>query len=223
MLRRVALPLCSLVVAVVATAAPAPVYRPPMASGVWVNGWDEPLDPKGDCRFDRRGDRLTLTMPGKGLAGQDAPHLLREVVGDFQLTVRAGGEFLPGKDGGRSAGVVIVSGRNRCRLERWGVRGEVVMQGIDATWHCDGQCKGHNEGCDRNPPRKHAYFRVTRKGDVMQLEVSEDASAWRVMFDQYPFAKKLPKILKVGVYAEATAEGEFKPVFDQVKLTRPAK
>src|SRR4051794_29077562 len=91
--------LCSLLVAVAAVAAPAPVYR---ASGVWVEGWAEPVDPLGDSRFDRDSKTLSVTVRGKkegsgrGYLGRDLPYaarLLRDVDGDFSAQVRVGGDF----------------------------------------------------------------------------------------------------------------------------------
>ena len=116
-MHRLAACLLCAAVAFAAFAAPAPVHRTPRASGVWVKGWDEPIDPKGACRFDRKGDRLTLTMPGKrARLSEDAPHLLREVVGDFVVTVRVGGGFLGEKVGGRIAlaGLEVASSQSRC-------------------------------------------------------------------------------------------------------------
>ena len=68
--------------------APAPFHR---ETGAWYNGWDRPLDAVGGCKFDRHGDKLTITVPGKPHAlnvreGRlDAPHLLRNVEGDFDV------------------------------------------------------------------------------------------------------------------------------------------
>ena len=53
-----ALLLCAFA-ALVATATPAPEPKP------WVTGWEK-VDPKRDSRFERRGDELTITVPGKG-------------------------------------------------------------------------------------------------------------------------------------------------------------
>src|SRR5947209_3073819 len=90
-----------LLAALVATAADgAPVPRP-KASPVWTRGWDRPVNPGGRCRFDRTGDKLTLTVPGRG-HGLDvsngrlnAPRLLRDLRGDFVVQVRVGGDFRP--------------------------------------------------------------------------------------------------------------------------------
>src|SRR5690242_14159504 len=79
--------LMCVLVAGVALATPAPPERP------WVTGWDKPVDPKKDCRFERREERLTITVPGEGheLSVQgdlNAPRLLRDVEGDFAAEVR---------------------------------------------------------------------------------------------------------------------------------------
>ena len=58
--RRAALLLSCALAAVVVTAAPAPVARP------WFAGWGRPVDPAGDCQFDRQGDKLTIHVPGGG-------------------------------------------------------------------------------------------------------------------------------------------------------------
>src|SRR4051794_6272305 len=94
-------------------AAPAPRPRPPTP---WVTGWDKPVDPSGDCRFDRDGDRLTISVPGKGHElnyerPMTAPQLLRDVEGDFDVQVRVTATFLPvnplGVGGTRSACILL--------------------------------------------------------------------------------------------------------------------
>ena len=59
MLRIFAMLFCA-IIAFSGTAAPTPVYKPP--SGVWVNGWDDPVGKVAGCHFDRRGDGLTVTL-----------------------------------------------------------------------------------------------------------------------------------------------------------------
>lgn len=55
--------ICALVAAAAVVGALALKARP---STVWMDGWDEPVDPLGGCRFDREGDTLTMTVPGEG-------------------------------------------------------------------------------------------------------------------------------------------------------------
>src|SRR5207253_2814760 len=103
-------------------AAPAPLPRP------WALGWDRPVDPLGDCRFERAGEVLTITVPGErhGLEASgrylNAPRLLRDVKGDFS-SVRVGGGLRPGgRNRCRSAGLVVTDGRALVRLVRTGAR-----------------------------------------------------------------------------------------------------
>src|SRR5437763_144727 len=74
-------------------ATPVPPPRP------WVTGGNKPVDPDGDCRFDRDGDKLTISIPGKDQTLYDselnAPRLLRDVAGDFVVEVRVSGMFEP--------------------------------------------------------------------------------------------------------------------------------
>jgi hypothetical protein len=76
-MHRIAALVLSALAALVATATPAPEPKP------WVTGWHRPIDPKEDCRFEREGDELSITVPGEGheLARLEAPRLLRDVEG----------------------------------------------------------------------------------------------------------------------------------------------
>src|ERR1700722_16379001 len=110
-MNRIAALLLGALLATLASAAPAPLPR----ADDWVSGWDKPV---GGCRFDRKGDKLTITVPGKGHAldvrgGRlGAPHILRDVEGDFVVEVRVGGTFKPtrGASGGRRAGILLRGG-----------------------------------------------------------------------------------------------------------------
>ena len=76
-----------LLVGVAVTAAPAPVYKPKPPVVPWVTGWDKPVDSIGDCRFDTKGDKLMISVPGR--AGRaTVPQMLREIEGDFNADFR---------------------------------------------------------------------------------------------------------------------------------------
>jgi hypothetical protein len=67
------------------------------------------VDEKKDCGFNRKGGKLTITVPGRGHkleyardggrcklgADSAAPMLLREVEGDFTVSVRVAGAVEP--------------------------------------------------------------------------------------------------------------------------------
>jgi hypothetical protein len=199
-------------------AAPAPFPRP---SKVWITGWDKPSDPVGDCRFVRRGDKLTISVPGKGheldlaKGHHNAPCLLREVVGDFVVQVRVGGNFRPddpkGHGGSRQAGLLL-AGKLKFTA------GQFAYDFSDSaktplTW-----LPRITIGDRRHPAgRLPVWLRLERRGNVVRLAFSPDGKKWKALGE--PLRIDLPRKLKVGVVAEATAEATFKAVFDQFKLT----
>lgn len=59
-----------------------------------AKGWNNPEDPHKDCKIQREGNALSIEMPGTDhdydpLRKQlNAPHILREIQGNFELQVR---------------------------------------------------------------------------------------------------------------------------------------
>ena len=120
------LALLFLVSASAIAAAPAPKPKP-MPTGPWFDGWGEPVDKQKDCRFDRKGGKLTVTVPGKGHkldiardgggfklgADSAAPMLLRELEGDFAVRFRVAGAVTAPLGRAREAfttGLVLLDG-----------------------------------------------------------------------------------------------------------------
>ncbi len=79
--------------------------------------WDKPVDPDHDCKFLVGKNMLTIEVPGKDHdLGADrgvmnAPHLFRDVEGDFTAQVRVDGDFSSGGAFGR--------GWSRTLRRRW--------------------------------------------------------------------------------------------------------
>ncbi len=220
-LRVVAILLCTLVVFSV-TAAPAPVYKakPPR---VWFDGWDDPIDKAGGCKITRKGEKLTLSVMGSN-PGKPAL-LLREVEGDFVLEVRVSGEFGSAlRMGERKAGVVLVIDGSHSRMDRvTEVEAGIVTGGFNAVLTGNGQMMACVSGPGQgNDIGNVSHFRVRRKGNVFILEAKEDRKEWTTMNNGFPVLI-LPKRIKIGVSAEATAPGPFNVEFDQFRLTKPAK
>jgi regulation of enolase protein 1 (concanavalin A-like superfamily) len=217
--RIAALLLCALA-ALVATATPAP-DKP------WVTGWEK-VDPKGDCKFEREGERLAITVPGEGhgVDDLDAPRLLREVEGDFVVEVRVTGECESSKeaDGLRGAGILILGSEEDITL---------TLELPGRTY--DGQARAWVRAvmrCPRSPgicwvhrlkpaptSQRSMYLCLARRRDTWRMSYSEDHKKWTDLDTQWKV--KLPRKLKVGVLAAATAEGAFKAVFDNFMLSRP--
>jgi regulation of enolase protein 1 (concanavalin A-like superfamily) len=203
---------CALLAVSGGLAAPAPLPRP---SQVWNTGWDRPVDPVGDCRFERQGDKLTITVPGKGheldvrQGRLDAPHLLRQAEGDFLVQVRVGVTAAAGRAGlllrgGDTDPVVTVqfavTGRRRCN-----VLAVVSRKGGGPTLRV-----GTYEGPPVGVP---AWLRLERRGRVGKVAFSEDGKKWVSL--NVPLEIALPQKVKVGVVAEAATEA----TFDQFQLT----
>jgi len=206
----------------VTLAAPAP--KP----SVWRTGWDRPVDPSRDCRFDYDGDKLTITVPGKNhgldVMGNrlNAPHLLREVRGDFDIQIRVSENFRPaGNEGYHRAGLLLMYEKTVLRVQRTASLAEKEKDwrlyiGMNSLGG-----KGGLTDVNPNPPVGiPAYLRVERRGHRFEVSSSEDGKKWT---QRCLTGYKLPEAIKVGVVAEATADGEFKVEFDQFKLSRPGK
>ncbi len=199
-------------------AAPAPFPRTTRPSVPWVTGWGKPEDPVGDCRFDRDGERLTITVPCKGhqldLASHrlNAPRLLREVEGDFvaQVRIERDGRMAsmePGSDA-RLAGLVLAGGGTfKLKL----TAGNMLLEQTDSSVFTTLPPSGPRVG---NP----VWLRLERRGNVLRLAYSADGKSWKYLAG--PLRLGLPRQVKVGVVAETTGEGVFKVVFDQFRLWR---
>ncbi len=75
---------------------PAKLVATPAAKGSFA--WDKPLDPKGKCKFQDAGGKLTIVIPHGNYnvwprGEMAAPRLLGDVAGDFTAQVRVGGKF----------------------------------------------------------------------------------------------------------------------------------
>jgi hypothetical protein len=217
-MHRLAASLLCAAVAFAAFAAPAPVYRTPRASEVWVKGWDEPLDPTGDSRFSRKGGRLALTVRGHRPGTTDftrVPCLLREVEGDFDLRVRVGGDFGQrglAADDRRLAGLVVQGDGGFVRFARSAIGGKSLICLFIKDYH-----PGHHHrerlSTQGTPP---AHLHLVRRGDRLSFR-SDEGVNWGEGYEESGYL--LPRKVKVGVFAEATAEGTFEAVFDQFSLT----
>jgi regulation of enolase protein 1 (concanavalin A-like superfamily) len=225
MSRYASLLLCAFVaVAAGVMAAPAPFPRLGRTEP-WITGWDRPVDLVGDCRFDRKGDTLTISVPGKGhqfVLGLGrkwckAPHLLREVEGDFIIDVSVGGNFLQCESGSRRAGILLLAGENGAKLYL-----EFDPERQKHYLLLDGCCCSPNsyQGREiRGPlPGKTMALRLERRGQTVLMKASLDGQGWKTVFKgQRCF--ELPRKVKVGVMAESTARGTFKAIFDTFRLT----
>jgi regulation of enolase protein 1 (concanavalin A-like superfamily) len=213
-MHRLAISMLFTLIAAGLMAAPAPVRRNP-----WATGWDRPVDTVGDCRFDHRGDTLTVTVPGKGhdldiRGGRlDAPHLLRPVEGDFRVQVRAGGAAA-----GRPVGLLLRGGDADPMITLQFTVTQPRRCNVLAVVSRKGGGPALRVGTYDGPPLGvSAWLRLERRGNVGTAAFSEDGKNWTTF--NVPLEIALPRKGKVGVVAVSTADGTFKAVFDRFVLT----
>jgi hypothetical protein len=256
---------CALLAVATVVAAPAPFAKPNRQTGPWFDGWNKPVDPLGDCCFDRKGDRLTITVPAEdhllevGCGRLVAPRLLRDAEGDFVVQVRVNGNFWGGRAavGYRRAGIIVMAGKDdpvlRVQVQLWseGAADEAKDWTIGSDVFCPRSKMGIATANGLTPKDTPVYLRLERRGDVWQA-YRRSGGEWARFFDaelqtRLQEWRKWPARLKVGVVAEAdtkgsyekwlqdwcfraqrphvrvvgkvTAEGSFKAVFSQFKLT----
>jgi regulation of enolase protein 1 (concanavalin A-like superfamily) len=203
-------------------AAPAPFPRPIRERGPWFDGWERPIDPLGDCQFNRKGDRLTITVPGKGHEFDiengclNAPRLLRGVEGDFIVQVRLATDHLTRFS---RAGLVLMSER----------RGAMLGLGIrpreESTLHVwqasffDLRGSGCTTTLDLiDLPGKACLLGLERSGQTIVIRGNPDGKGWKT-WETNDQGVPVPRRVKVGVFVEVRSRGTFKAVFDQFRLT----
>src|SRR5262249_34987401 len=161
-----------------------------------------------DCRFEHKGDKLTITVPGKGheldvrQGRLDAPHLVRQAEGDFLVRVRVGVTTAGGRAG------LIVRGGDADPVVPVQLR--VLGPGCNvlAVVSRKGGGPALRVGTYDGPPvGVPVWLRLERRGKVGKVAFSEDGKKWALL--NVPLAIALPRKVKVGVVAEAAAEATF--------------
>ena len=83
----------------------------PEPTGKPLGSWGEVIDPDNDCKVEEKGNVLAIEVPGTIHdldADNDrfnAPRVIREVSGDFSVTVKVVGGFKPGAKSTKPKGV----------------------------------------------------------------------------------------------------------------------
>jgi regulation of enolase protein 1 (concanavalin A-like superfamily) len=215
--------LCALI-AVTALGAPAPWPKP------WVDGWEKPVNPRRDCRFDRKGDKLIISLPGgdRELNLPDdkstVPQLQRNVRGSFVMQVRIGGFFQPAPDNCRRAGFVLTDGVHCLTAGRVALGKALIAEGgyTDARpptlFVGRAYTRGWRNRLLESPQIKWpAYLRLERRENTLRIAVSQDSKEWQQILER---SFSLRNSVKVGVMAETTGPGAFKVEFSEFKLIR---
>src|SRR5262249_44968488 len=107
---------------------PAPVIQ---SSGS-IAGWGDVVNPDGDCTLNATDGKLTVALPGTDHAlrperhQMNAPRVLQEITGEFDLQVKVSGDFaanaksaVPGRQAYQDAGLLLwLDDKNNLKLSR---------------------------------------------------------------------------------------------------------
>lgn len=198
-----------------------------------IPGWGQVVDPDRDCEIVLEGASLKMTVPGtlhdlNVRRAMNAPRVVQELEGDFQLQVKVTGAFTPGPASViagsdlrfNSAGLLLWSDQNNyVRLER------NIMQ-FGATTACmpplfelfsDGQYRGASPATTTDPyfEGDSTWLRLERRGDYFLATISHDGQHWLA-----PLKRELilPDRLQVGVAALNTSNAPHTVTFSELKL-----
>jgi|GEM_PF-1049816 len=195
--------------------------------GVEMPGWGVAIDPDKDCEIKEQMKNLLITVPGTrhdlvGTAGRmNAPRVMREVEGDFVVTVKIVGEFRPG---GKStnpkgipfngAGILVWSDTdNFIRLERAAVNRNGKINTYVSFEEFEGGTKGasHSEAMQGGD----CWVRMERKGSRIHGSISFDGKTWK---DLKPIQTVWPAKLKVGLVSVNSSSLPFSTSFENFEL-----
>lgn len=206
------------------------------------SGWDKPVNPSRDCKFVIKGSALTIELPGgdHDLAPKrerfNAPRLLRDVEGDFEVQVRVSAIYRPSakssvdkEEPSVAAGLVLLPANGNCIRLEYGAyrrRGEqrtcpaFRMRG-EGIWNMEQDWTPDWTKDSRGAEKEIIYLRLERRRHIIYPSLSPDGKKWDCNFNlEIP---DLPAKMKVGLAAYSKSTEGFKVTFDQFKLIRGRK
>jgi regulation of enolase protein 1 (concanavalin A-like superfamily) len=202
--------------------------------------WGDFVDPDGDCQLevDQRDGRVRIITPGKThilsaeIGYVNAPRLLRDIKGDFDVTVRVAGTSHPGGKATTTlyppfhgAGILVWQDEaNYVRLEiAADVHHGKPRPYVNFEYRKDGAL-AVSSGLKNSDGSDH--LRLKRRGDEIVASFGPDGLRWTSFS---PLSAKLNERLQVGVAAinsstkPLTAELEGLQVVEKVAATLDAK
>ncbi len=191
------------------TPPPSAPVAPKPSTGGELAAWGTATDPDGDCEFRPDAKTLTVQVPGtlhdlNHDSKLNAPRVLREVEGDFVVTVKVAGDFRPGGTSTNPRGVPY----NGAGILLWGdddhflrlERGAMLRGGqINTFIAFEDHPKGRRGAAQMDNIRAGDYYlRLERKGNWLSATISADGKSWRRL---RAVAGTWPARLKVGLAA----------------------
>jgi regulation of enolase protein 1 (concanavalin A-like superfamily) len=192
--------------------------------------WGDAIDPDGDCFIvvDKEANRATILVPGTAhllsaeLGRMNAPRILGEIHGDFEVRVRVTGTSLPG---GRAM-TTQYAPYHGAGILLWQDPGNYVRLEIAADLR-KGRVFPYANFELRQAGRlasslglkiedNSSYLRLERRGDEIRGAFSPDGDHWRSFS---PLIVNLKDRLKVGVVAVNSASRPLKAGFEELRGT----
>lgn len=200
----------------------------PEPTGTELPGWGWAIDTDKDCKFTPGPRSMTIDIPAKmhDLGGAlhkfNAPRVMREVNGDFVLTVKIASDFKPSAKSTNprsvpylSSGILLWSdSANFIRLERGSMRRGNQIASTAAFEEWEGGYRGavHNQRFKEGD----CYLRLERKGSQIHGAISSDGRTWQRL---RPIDTVWPSKLKVGLHAVSTSTNPFTAKFEEFELS----
>jgi serine/threonine protein kinase len=192
-----------------------------------IAGWGLANDPDGDCQMNGDRNTLTITVPptlhdlNATIGKYNAPRVVRDVEGDFEIEVRVEGDFRPGSICNREGGIPFVGGGivicdggdNFIRLER----GLVNDQGSFGPFAIFEQHIAGRGVVDHNGPLYDGttYLRLARRGATIRGFTSSDGRYWSEL---EPIRGIRTARLQVGLDAINSGNASFTVRFEQLSF-----
>ena len=195
-----------------------------------IEGWGVAYDPDGDCKIQAEGKTLVMEVPNTphGLLANiidrsNAPRVLREVEGDFEVQVKVDGTFKPSGSGTTlrdmpttEAGLVLINDADNylTLLRSASFRNDKVNTSVAVSHRTEGR------GGMRLPSigRGTTYLRLVRKGSKVLPFASTDGKTWEPL---RPVDIDWPAKLKLGVTAQTMGtEQPFAVTFDELTVKK---
>jgi regulation of enolase protein 1 (concanavalin A-like superfamily) len=200
----------------------------PEPEGTPVGSWGEAIDPDHDCQIEDKSGSLEITVPNTLHdlnADNDklnAPRVLREVTGDFSLTVAVAGDYKPTEKSTNpkavpyiGGGIVVWQDSNnyiflgRAAMNRRGKINEMAAF-EEREWGSRGAV--NNAKLEPGP----TFLRLERRGNRIMAYTSKDGKSWTKL---EPMEPTYPTTLKVGLYAINGTTEPTKVVFSNFNFT----
>lgn len=204
----------------------------PDQPGDILEGWGKAIDPFKDCEFNADKDSLKFNLTGSKHVqpgeqqSLNYPRVMKDVEGDFVISVKVVGEFKPG---GMSttpksipfygAGIIIWSDPdNYIRLERAAVN----RAGRVSTYVNFEEFEGGTNGATHSEAMQggDCWVRIERTGSRIQGSISFDGTKWKEL---KPIQTVWPNKLKVGLVAISSSSLAFQAAFEEYQFKAKPK